>query len=138
MSKKYAVIVALLSISILVLGSCNLFPPQCALRLYEAPSITTATGNNVQISFELVNIGNENLQNCKVRWYADTSDNGVVGTIEDEEITDWAPTIGVDLAIGERSGLITVTTESTIYTSGLGAIDSYGVYAWGWENPPDD
>ena len=138
MTKRSVVLVALVSIGVLVLGSCSLFPPQCALQLYEAPTITPALNDNVTISFELVNIGSERLQNCKVKWYADTSDLVPVGTIEDEEITDWAPSIGVDLSIGERSGLITVTTGSAIYTTGLSGIDSYGVYAWGWENPPDD
>ena len=140
MSKKYAVIVALLSISILVLGSCNLFPPQCALWLYEAPTISNILGDdtNVKISFRLVNIGSENLQNCKVKWYVDSSSEGTVGTIELDEITDWAPTIGVDLIIGEISSEIPVTTTSGNYAGGTAGVDSFGVYAWGWENPPDD
>ena len=137
MNKKYAVIVALLSIGVLILVGCNLLPPQCALQLYEAPTISSV-GNDVEISFRLYNIGSENLQNCKVKWYADTSDLGPAGTIESSEITDWVPSIGIDLSILEISGLITVTTTSGIYTSGLAGIDSYGVYAWGWENPPDE
>ena len=136
MSKKYVVIVALLSIGVLVLGSCNLFPPQCALRLYEAPTIT-GIGDNVEIKFQLYNIGSENLQNCKVKWYVDST-GGAVGTIELDEITDWAPTIGVDLTILEISNEITVTTTTGIYSGGLAGVDSYGVYAWGWENPSDE
>lgn len=138
MSKKHAVTAALLSICVLVIVSCDLFPPQCALRLAGAPTIATAAGDNIEITFQLYNNGFENLQNCKVKWYVDTSDSGSVGTIESEEITNWAPSLGVDLSIGETSPTYTVTTTSGIYTTGTGGVVNYGVYSWGWENPPDE
>jgi hypothetical protein len=139
MSKRSVVLVALAAIGVLILVSCNLFPPQCALQLYEAPTISTVSGeDNVTISFQLENIGSENLENCKVQWYVDSSSEGTVGTIETNEITDWAPSIGVDLSIGETSGLITVDTTFGNYAGGTAGVDSFGIYAWGWENPPDE
>ena len=132
--------VALVSIGVLVLGSCNLLPPQCALQLYEAPTISNIVGdpNNVRISFRLVNIGSEYLENCKVQWYVDALGIGTDGLIDFDEITDWAPAIGVDLSIGEPSGTITVDTTSGKFSGGTGGVDNFGVYAWGWKNPPDD
>ena len=138
MTKRSVVLVALVSIGVLVLGSCNLFPPQCALQLYEAPTITPALDDNVTISFKLVNIGSESLQNCKVQWYVDALGTGTDGSIDFDEITDWAPSIGVDLTMFEVSKEFSVTTTSGNYTGGTAAVDYYGVYAWGWENPPDD
>ena len=138
MTKRSVVLVALVSIGVLVLGSCNLFPPQCALQLYEAPTITPALDDNVTISFKLVNIGSESLQNCKVQWYVDALGTGTDGSIDFDEITDWAPLIGVDLGMFEISKEFSVTTTSGNYTGGTAAVDYYGVYAWGWENPPDD
>jgi hypothetical protein len=138
MTKRSVVLVALVSIGVLVMGSCNLFPPQCALQLYEAPTIATALDDNVTISFRLENIGSERLQNCKVQWYVDALGTGTDGSIDFDEITDWAPSIGVDLGMFEISDEFSVTTTSGNYTGGTAAVDYYGVYAWGWENPPDD
>jgi|GEM_PF-2724555 len=140
MSKRSVVLVVLVSIGVLVMGSCNLFPPQCALQLYEAPTITPALGDttNVTISFKLVNIGSERLQNCKVQWYVDALGIGIDGSIDFDEITDWVPSIGVDLGMFGISDEISVTTTSGNYTGGTAAVEYYGIYAWGWENPPDD
>ena len=92
MHMKYIVVLALLSLSILAIVSCNLFPPQNSLQLAGTPYYTDI-GGNIKIHFELENIGSDSLQNCKVKWYVDQTAND---SINFDEITAWAPTFGVD------------------------------------------
>jgi hypothetical protein len=131
MNKTHIVVLALLSLSILAIVSCNLFPPQNSLQLAGAPYYTDI-GGNIKIHFELENIGSDSLQNCKVKWYVDQTAND---SIDFDEITAWAPASGVDLAPVAKSGPLTVDTTTGITFSN---VEYFGVYAWGWENPPDE
>ena len=131
MNQKYIVTASILTIIVLVTGSCNLFPPENTLELAAEPYYTDLVGN-IQIHFELKNTGSDTLRNCKVKWYVDKTANG---SIDFDEKTGWAPAFGVDLAGGAKSTEITVDTTTGIpYTD----VEYFGVYAWGWDNPPDE
>jgi hypothetical protein len=132
MNKKYIVIAAILPIIVLVIVSCDLFPPENTLELAVEPYYTDLDGINITIHFWLKNTGSDTLQNCKVKWYVDDSKNG---SLDFTDITGWAPALGVDLAGGATSDKITVNT-----TTGVNFLDVeyFGVYAWGWDNPPDE
>jgi len=131
MNRKFGVIFAVVSIVVFVLASCNLFPPQNSLQLASAPYYTDL-GGDIRIHFHLENIGSDTLDNCKVKWYVDQTPNG---SIDFDEITAWAPTLGVSLSPGQdRDGLIVDTTTGITFAN----VEYFGVYAWGWENPPDD
>ena len=131
MNKKIIAILAILPIVVLGIVSCDLFPPQNALQLYGTPSYTDI-GGNITINFELQNIGSETLSNCKVRWYVDETPNG---SIDFDEITGWAPATGVAISGPGTSGPLSVSTTTGIVVAN---IEYYGIYAWGWDNPPDE
>jgi hypothetical protein len=131
MNKKFGVIFAVVSIGVFVLSSCNLFPPQNSLRLASAPYYTDL-GGNIRIHFHLENIGSDTLKNCKVKWYVDVTPGS---TIEFDEVTAWAPTLGVNLSPGGDRDFLTVDTTTGIT---FASVENFGVYAWGWENPPDE
>jgi hypothetical protein len=134
MKGKYIGTAAFLLAILVLIAGCNLLPPDLALRAVD-PSYTVI-GGNVQITFRLYNSGSEALQNCKVRWYVDGIDgDGSDGTVEYDEVTAWAPTIGVNLAVGETSSVFTVNTTSGTYSS---PIDFYGMYEMGWNYSSDD
>lgn len=133
MKNKTIGIAAFLTAVVVFMASCNLFPPDTSLRVVN-PSYTLISGNNVRISFKLYNSGSEALENCKVKWFVDDFDNDSAGAntdadIEYDEITAWAPSIGVDLAAGETSEEFTVDTTSGIFVNG---VNFYGIYEMGW------
>jgi hypothetical protein len=131
MNRKFGVIFAVVSIVVLVLASCNLFPPQNSLELAGTPYYTDI-GGDITIHFWLKNTGSDTLENCKVKWFVDET---LDGSIDFDEITAWAPTLGVNLFPGETSSELTVDTTGGVIVAN---IEYFGVYAWGWENPPDD
>ena len=132
MNKKFIVIAAILPIIVLVIVSCDLFPPENTLRLDGAPVLTDIGGGVLQIEFYLYNSGTDTLDNCKVKWYVDDTPNG---SIDFNEITDWAPSLGVTIGGHKTSSRITVETDP--YSVAL-PVEYYGIYAWGWNNPPDE
>ena len=134
MKGKYLTSTAFLIVILALMASCNLFPPDLALRAVN-PTYTAIAGNNVRITFRLYNSGSEALQNCKVRWYVDNSGDGDDGTVEYDELTAWAPSIGINLAVGETSSVFTVDTTSGTYASG---VDFYGIYEMGWNYSSDE
>ena len=93
MKPKYIGIIALLSVIVLFIASCDLFAPDLVLQVVD-PSYTII-GTDVKIEFSLKNTGSERLQNCKVRWYVDDTATGPTDEIEYDEKTDWAPALGV-------------------------------------------
>jgi len=133
MKGKYVGIIVFLSVIVLLIASCNLFPPDLVLRVVN-PSIASIGGGNVQISFELYNSGSEALQNCKVKWYVDNID-GDNSVIEYDEITVWAPGIGVDLGVYGTGGPFTVDTTSGNFSDG---VNVFGVYEMGWDGSTDE
>lgn len=129
MKGKNIGITALLLVIVMLMASCNLFPPDTALRVIN-PSCASIGDGNVRITFELYNSGSEALQNCKVKWYVDDTDNDASDAdIEYDEITGWAPSIGVDLAVGQSTAEFTVDTTSGIFGGG---VNFYGIYEMGW------
>lgn len=138
MKGKYLGIIGFLSMLIMLIASCELIPPECALAVINR-SYASIGGGNIRISFQLENTGSESLQNCKVRWFVDDFDGDAsdadveFNTVND--ITVWAPAMGVDLSVGEISGIITVDTTSGLYGGG---VNFYGVYEYGFDNPPDE
>ena len=109
-------ILAILSVIVLLLASCNLGAPDLALRIVN-PTIAPVVGDptNVRITYQLHNSGSETLRNCKVRWYVDDTS----GTdIEYDEITNWTPTTGYDLSVDETSEAMSVETTSGIFAGG--------------------
>ena len=134
MNKKYIVIAAILSLIVLAIVSCDLFPPENTLELAVEPYYSDL-GGNIRIHFRLKNTGSDTLQNCKVKWFVDDSTTGTAGSIEFDEITGWAPALGVNLAGGATSTEITVDTTTGISYAN---VEYFGVYAWGWDNPPDE
>ena len=137
MSNKYIPIVTILLFAMLALASCDLFPPQCALELADPPNqpYYTEAGGVVTIYFKLHNISDMTLSNCKVRWYVDDDGAAGSGTVEYDEITGWAPALGTTLSRNETSDWISVSTSEKDFSAG---VEFFGVYAWGWENPPDE
>ena len=131
MNRKHSVVIAILSFFALAIASCNLLPPQNALSLASAPVLEDDGGGIWQIRFQLYNSGEDALDNCKVKWYVDYTANG---SINFDEITDWAPSLGVNLGVDKTSPVITVKTTGSVALP----VEYYGVYAWGWDNPPDD
>ncbi|UCF96213.1 MAG: hypothetical protein JSV89_13615 [Spirochaetaceae bacterium] len=132
MNKKYIVIAAILPIIVLVIVSCDLFPPENTLELAGAPVLTDKGGGILQIEFQLYNSGDDTLDNCKVKWYVDDTVNGL---IDFDEITGWAPSLGVTIGAKKTSPKITVETAPGSVAL---PVEYYGVYAWGWDNPPDE
>ncbi len=132
MKGKYIGILAVLLVVVFLIASCNLFAPDLVLRVVN-PSYAPIVGDpgNVRITFELENSGSETLRNCKVKWFVDDTS----GTdIEYDEITVWAPGIGVNLGVGETSGPFTVDTTSGIFGGG---VNFYGIYEMGWDGEKD-
>ena len=125
-SRHFGIVVFFLA-TVLMIAGCDLGAPELVLRVVN-PSITTATGSNIRITFQLYNSGSESLQNCKVRWYVDDTP-GL--TIEYDEITAWAPSIGVDLGAGQTSSTLSVDTSAT-YPGGVTDADHVGIYEMGW------
>jgi hypothetical protein len=80
----------------------------------------------------LYHSGGDTLENCKVKWYVDDTPNELIYF---DEITDWAPSLGVTIRADKSSSTITVETEP--YSVAL-PVEFYGVFAWGWNNPPDE
>ena len=135
MKGKYIGIIAFLSVIVLLIASCNLIPPDLVLRVVNPSYTFIDGGTNVRITFQLYNSGSEMLQTCKVKWYVDDFDgDGTDADIEYDELTVWAPGIGVDLSVGETGGPFTVDTTSGIFTNG---VNFYGIYAMGWDGPTD-
>ena len=135
MKGKYIGIIAFLLVIVLLIASCNLIPPDLVLRVVN-PSYASIGGGNVRITFELYNSGSERLQNCKVKWYVDDTDGDASDAdIEYDELTGWAPGIGVDLGVGVTKGPFTVDTTSGIFGGG---VNFYGIYEMGWDGSPDE
>jgi hypothetical protein len=137
MKGKYIGIIAFFLVIVLLIASCNLFPPDLTLRVVNPSYAQIGGTNNVRITFKLHNSGSETLQNCKVRWYVDDIDSdGTDADIEYDEITNWAPVIGVNLAGGETSAEFTVDTTSDIFIGGV--VNFYGIYEMGWNYSSDE
>ena len=132
MNRKHFVVLGILSIFTLAIASCSLIPPQNALRLAGPPVLTDIGGGILQIEFQLYNSGDDTLDNCKVKWYVDDTANG---SIDFDEITNWAPSLGVTIGADKTTPVITVETAPG---SVVLPVEYYGVYAWGWDNPPDE
>ena len=133
MKGKSIGIAAFLAVVVLLLASCNLFPPDTSLRVVD-PHYTIIGGDDVRIFFTLYNSGSEALKNCKVKWYVDDFDNDAAGAnsdadIEYDEITGWAPSIGVDLEAYSYTEELSVVTTSGIFGGG---VNFYGIYEMGW------
>ena len=137
MSRKTIPVVAVLLFAMLALTSCDLFAPDCALELAGPPDepYYVEAGGVVTIHFRLHNIGDVTLSDCKVRWYVDDAGDAVPGTLEFDEITGWAPALGTTISPGNKSSWISVSTSEVDFSGG---VEFFGVYAWGWENPPDE
>lgn len=134
MKGKYIGIIAILSVIVLLIASCDLFAPDLVLQVVD-PSYTITVANNVEIEFWLKNTGSERLQNCKVKWYVDDTANGPTAEIEYDEITNWAPTLGVDLGVGVKKGPFTVQTSEVDFSGG---VNFFGIYEMGWDYSSDE
>ena len=135
MKGKYIGIIAFLSVIVLLIASCDLFAPDLVLQVVD-PSYTITLTNNVEIKFKLKNTGSERLQNCKVKWYVDDTATGPTDEIEYDEITDWAPTFGVDLGVGATSSYIYAYTDDS--TDFSGGVNFFGIYEMGWDYSSDE
>lgn len=134
MKGKYIGIIAFLLVIVLLIASCHLGTPDLALRV-ENPSYEII-GGNVRITFELKNSGSEYLQDCKVRWYVDDTDGDASDAdIEYDEITNWVPTFGIDLGVGQSSAVLSIDTTSGIFGGG---VNFYGIYEMGWNYSSDE
>jgi hypothetical protein len=69
-----------------------------------------------------------------VKWYVDNMD-GDNSVIEYDEITVWAPGIGVDLGVYDTGGPFTVDTTSGNF--GVG-VNVFGVYEMGWDGSTNE
>ena len=133
MKGKYIGIIAFLLVIVVLIASCNLGTPDLALRVVN-PSYEII-GNDVHITFELRNIGSEWLQDCKVKWYVDDTDNGPTDEVEYDEITIWAPSTGIDLGVGVKKGPFTVETTLVDFSGG---VNFFGIYEMGWNYSSDE
>jgi hypothetical protein len=137
MNAKHIVIVALLSVVVFLGVSCSLVPPDMVLRVVEPSYVFIDSGNNVRITFKLMNSGSETLENCKVRWYVDDVDPSPDDVIINyDEVTVWAPAAGVTIGAGK-----TTTSSYSVETTSLAlanAIENIGIYEMGWNYSPDE
>ena len=133
MKGKYIGIIAFLLVIVVLIASCNLGTPDLALRVVN-PSYEII-GGDVRIIFELRNIGSEWLQDCKVKWYVDDTDNGPTDEVEYDEITIWAPSTGIDLGVGVKKGPFTVETTLVDFSGG---VNFFGIYEMGWNYSSDE
>ncbi len=133
MKGKYIGIIAFLLVIVLFLASCNLGSPDLVLRVVN-PTYQII-GNDVHITFELKNTGSEWLENCKVKWYVDDTDNGPTDEVEYDEITIWAPSTGIDLGVGVKKGPFTVETTLEDFSGG---VNFFGIYEMGWNYSSDE
>ncbi len=133
MKGKYIGIIAFLLVIVVLIASCNLGTPDLALRVVN-PSYEII-GGDVRITFELRNIGSEWLQDCKVKWYVDDTDNGPTDEVEYDEITIWAPSTGIDLGVGQTRGPFTVNTTLVDFSGG---VNFFGIYEMGWNYSSDE
>ena len=70
-----------------------------------------------------------------MKWYVDDTANGPTDEIEYDEITDWAPTLGVDLGVGITKGPFTVQTSEIDF---IGGVNFFGIYEMGWDYASDE
>jgi hypothetical protein len=133
MKAKIIVMLIILAFAFLILSGCDLLPPEVQL----AVEITYFDFNpdfTVYIEYTMTNIGDVALSNCKVSFGIDeTYFNPGPDQIYFDEVTYWDPLTGVDLSVGENYDG-TVDSVGT-YAGGFAYV---GVYAVGFDNPPDD
>jgi hypothetical protein len=122
--------IIVLLLSIWIFSGCDLLPPEISfLPLVDDWGPDPGDGT-LWIYYTFTNDGSVDLENCKVQFGIDEA--LVVGGVVYDNVTDWVPAAGVDLAQGE--------TTTGVYDTGLvfAGVDYVGIYAVGFDNPPDD
>jgi len=115
------------------LQSCNLLPPEIQLAV-EITDYNYDMDDTVIIEYTMTNVGDTDLTNCKVQFGIDEVFGDVGGVwIYYDEITDWDPNPGVDLAQGESYSGVLNSLEAYPLD-----VDYVGVYAVGFDNPKDE
>ncbi|MBN1696593.1 MAG: hypothetical protein JW881_03675 [Spirochaetales bacterium] len=119
---------------LLSLTGCDIFPPECYLQA-EVVSWYLDGSNYVVIQYRLTNVGSVDLENCQVKFGIDDVLSGGNTVSYDYITATWWPSGGIYLNTGESSGTRTCNTG---WNTG-GAVPEYvGVYAIGFDNPPDE
>jgi len=120
-------LMAVIFLNLLLITTCDLLPPQCALKFSQEPPFPPDNWDVIQheltIHYTMENIGSIDLQNCKLYFEIDT-DQGY--------IYRWTP--GVDLSTTDPK-----YSDSYVYTlSAVTDVNEVSIIADGWDNPPDN
>ncbi len=119
----------LLLLVLWAVSGCSILPPDISV----IPDISWRTDpgdGTLLIDYSFKNDGTVDMPNFKFRFGIDEAVTS--GTVSYDDVTDWYPTAGTTLNVGE--------TYSGTYDTGLtyGSLPDYvGIYEIGCDNPPD-